>query len=141
MIWDGSSTNWTWIFGFSTILHIIRRRLGVNEPNWFERPGRDLAPKALQGRIFIDVGIALVDFERLLDEFGVDVLPFSTYFRCDFEQNSDIAFPIIVPSSHKHAKQETQQSHKPQICNLPRLHFATSPLWRTSGAFLVHQTN
>ena len=93
------------------------------------------------GRIFIDVGIALVDFERLLDEFGVDILPFSTYFRCDFEQISDIAFPIIVPSSHKHAKQETQQSHKPQICNLPRLHLATSPLWRTSGALLVHQAN
>ena len=43
----------------------------VPEASW-SRPGRDLAPKTLKGRIFDDLGSFLVDFGRILDQFGDD---------------------------------------------------------------------
>ena len=38
------------------------------EASW-NRPGRDLAPKTVQGRIFLDLGPFLVDFGRIFNEF------------------------------------------------------------------------
>ena len=38
------------------------------EASW-SRPGRDLAPKTFQGRIFLDLGSFLIDFGRIFDQF------------------------------------------------------------------------
>ena len=41
----------------------------------WNRPGRDLAPKTIQGCIFIDLGSFLVDFGRISDQFGIRRTP------------------------------------------------------------------
>ena len=56
-----------------------KRRPGVTAPNDPERHGADLAPKTLKGRIFDDLGSFLIDFGRILDQFGDD---FSTIVHC-----------------------------------------------------------
>ena len=38
----------------------------------WSRPGRDLAPKAVQGRIFIDLASFLVDFGEFVGPFWMD---------------------------------------------------------------------
>ena len=55
----------------------------VGGASW-SRPGHDLAPKALQGRIFLDLGPFLVDFGRIFDDCLKDFQGFPTDLGRDF---------------------------------------------------------
>ena len=93
----------------------------VGGPSW-SRPGRDLASKTLQGRIFIDLWLFLVDFGKILDKFRLDFRLFVVYFGCNFCLNSGIKslihFSQNCQTTNPRSKKENPQPANPQTRNL-----------------------
>ena len=76
------------------------------------RPGRDLAPKTVQGTIFIDSGSFWVDFERILDHFGWIFHDFSMIYAT-FWAEFKHQFLKLLSKKHINHNPASQQNTKP----------------------------
>ena len=98
-----------------------KRAPKVEYPSWvgasWSRPGRDLAPKTVQGRIFLDLGPFLVDFGRMFDEFWRIFKDFPHILDMIFVRILAIIFQgifskTVKPQAHEARKHNKFTNHK-----------------------------